>query len=66
MKFECHVRNLVSEDRSRLHSCIYLYTLRVLAWMIKGIVHFEMNFWYVLTYLKGIQDLCFHSSFTVI
>jgi len=24
---------------------------------IKGIVHFEINFWYVLAYLKGIQDL---------
>jgi len=23
---------------------------------IKGIVHFEINFWYVLTYLKSIQD----------
>jgi len=23
---------------------------------IKGIVHFEINFWYVLAYLKGIQD----------
>jgi len=24
---------------------------------IKGIVHFEIHFWYVLTYLKGIQDV---------
>jgi len=24
---------------------------------IKGIVHFESNFWYVLAYLKGIQDV---------
>jgi len=24
---------------------------------IKGIVHFEINFWYVLAYLKGIQDV---------
>jgi len=24
---------------------------------IKGIVHFEINFWYVLSYLKGIQDV---------
>jgi len=24
---------------------------------VKGIVHFEMNFWYVLSYLKGIQDV---------
>jgi len=22
---------------------------------VKGIVHFEINFWYVLAYLKGIQ-----------
>jgi len=24
---------------------------------IKGIVHFEINFWYVLAYLKGIQNV---------
>jgi len=24
---------------------------------IKGIVHFEINFWCVLSYLKGIQDV---------
>jgi len=24
---------------------------------IKGIVHFEINFWYVLAYLRGIQDV---------
>jgi len=24
---------------------------------IKGIVHFEINVWYVLSYLKGIQDV---------
>jgi len=24
---------------------------------IKGIVHFEINFWYILAYLKGIQDV---------
>jgi len=24
---------------------------------IKGLVHFEINFWYVLAYLKGIQDV---------
>jgi len=23
---------------------------------LQGIVHFEINFWYVLAYLKGIQD----------
>jgi len=24
---------------------------------VKGIVHLEINFWYVLAYLKGIQDV---------
>jgi len=24
---------------------------------LKGIVHFEINFWYVFAYLKGIQDV---------
>jgi len=24
---------------------------------IKGIVHFEIHFWYVISYLKGIQDV---------
>jgi len=24
---------------------------------MKGTVHFEINFWYVLAYLKGIQDV---------
>jgi len=24
---------------------------------VKGIVHFEINIWYVLAYLKGIQDV---------
>jgi len=24
-------------------------------YLIKGIVHFEIHFWYVLAYLKGIQ-----------
>jgi len=24
---------------------------------LKGIVHFEIKFWYVLAYLKGIQDV---------
>jgi len=24
---------------------------------LKGIVDFEINFWYVLAYLKGIQDV---------
>jgi len=27
---------------------------------IKGIVHFEISFWYVLAYLKGIQDASFN------
>jgi len=34
--------------------------------VVKGIVHFEINFWYVLAYLEGIQDvgvICFRSSF---
>jgi len=25
--------------------------------VLKGIVHFEMNFWYVLAYLKEIKDV---------
>jgi len=25
--------------------------------LLKGIVHFETNFWYVLAYLNGIQDV---------
>jgi len=25
--------------------------------LFKGIVHFEIHFWYVLAYLKGIQDV---------
>jgi len=25
--------------------------------VLKGIVHFEINFWYGLAYLKGIQDV---------
>jgi len=25
---------------------------------VKGIVHFEIIFWYVLAYLKGIQNVC--------
>jgi len=29
---------------------------------IKGIVHFEINFWYVLAYLKDIQDVVFVST----
>jgi len=30
---------------------------------LKGVVHFEINFWYVLAYLKGIQDAGVSSSF---
>jgi len=26
-------------------------------YFVKGIVHFVINFWYVLAYLKGIQDV---------
>jgi len=26
-------------------------------------VHFEINFWYGLAYLKGCRCLCFHSIF---
>jgi len=33
---------------------------------IKGIVHFEINFWYVLAYLKGIQDVGVFVSAVVI
>jgi len=29
---------------------------------IKGIVHFEIHFWYVLAYFKGIQDVAFFFS----
>jgi len=32
---------------------------------LKGIVHFEINFWYVLAYLKGIQDVCIFVSTVV-
>jgi len=28
-----------------------------MSYHFKGIVHFEINFWYVLAYLKGIQDI---------
>jgi len=37
-----------------------LYTLYILSPCtnpLKGIVHFEINFWYVLAYLKCIQDV---------
>jgi len=35
---------------------------------LKGIVHFEIIFWYILAYLKGIQDVGLffsHSIFNV-
>jgi len=32
--------------------------------IIKGIVHFEVHFWYVLAYLKGNQDVGVFESFT--
>jgi len=34
----------------------FVFNLNEILW-IKGIVHFEINFWYVLAYLKGIQDV---------
>jgi len=30
---------------------------KVASAIFKGIVHFEMHFWYVLAYIKGIQDV---------
>jgi len=33
------------------------YTPNITNPFVKGIVHFEINFWYVLAYLKGIQDV---------
>jgi len=52
------------------YNCVYIkhtYMLfkKFFTLDFKGIVHFEMNFWYVLAYLKGIQDvgLCFCSIF---
>jgi len=34
-----------------------MYFWHMLLHALKGIVHFEINFWYVLAYLKGIQDV---------
>jgi len=31
--------------------------INMLVTSFKGIVHFEINFWYVLAYIKGIQDV---------
>ena len=33
---------------------------------IKGIVHFEIKFWYVLAYLKGIQDVFFSAVVSIL
>jgi len=33
--------------------------------VIKGIVHFGIHFWYVLAYVKGIQDVCVFVSTVV-
>jgi len=33
------------------------HNINNLVTIIKGIVRFEINFWYVLAYLKGIQDV---------
>jgi len=33
------------------------HNINNLVTIINGIVHFEINFWYVLAYLKGIQDV---------
>jgi len=35
------------------------------ACMLKGIVHFKINFWYVLAYLKDIQDVGVFASTVV-
>jgi len=36
---------------------IFTHALAPLSPDLKGIVHFEIHFWYVLAYLKGIQDV---------
>jgi len=33
--------------------------------LVKGIVHFEIHFWYVLAYLKGIRDVGVFASTVV-
>jgi len=40
-------------DRFKVNAILSKYVAHV---VVKGIVHFEINFWYVLSYLKGIQD----------
>jgi len=44
---DCQVKEKPTEFRANLSTNMWF----------KGIVHFEMNFWYVLAYLKGIQDV---------
>jgi len=36
---------------------MYQFNESLLNESIKGIVHFEIYFWFVLVYLKGIQDV---------
>jgi len=40
---------------------VYIHSLATLlgtpVQLLKGIVHFEINFWYVSAYLKSIQDV---------
>jgi len=38
---------------------------RIASLALKGIVHFEINFWYVLAYIKGIQDVGVFVSFVL-
>jgi len=37
--------------------CFVLVRLFKYQYILKGIVHFDINFSYVLAYLKGIQDV---------
>jgi len=41
---------------------IYIFWM---SYHFKWIVHFEITFWYVLAYLKGIQDICVFVSTVV-
>jgi len=43
--------SLIFPNRPQVGAASYKIT------RFKGIVHFEINFWYVLAYLKGIQDV---------
>jgi len=52
-KWQLHLRLL----QKKKNLCIIIVNV------LKGIVHFEINFWYVLAYLKGIQDVSVHSIF---